>query len=225
MKKIFVILFVLALSVCFGVTAMADATALPTVKADEATSKEDPTQAEENATASQESTTVPSENGTGEENENPFVALYELVRSHTAEIFSALAALLSCVIAFAYRRGLIPLVKQGIGSRASTVGGINKATEAARQQMLDEAQSNRDRTDEMQNSIRLLSHEVSEVLSRFDALKQSEAERALLLSTLEAEVDLLGEIFLSSSLPEYRKEIVGSTVARLKEQLAAGREA
>ena len=214
MKKIFVILLTLALSVCFGVTALASDTVIPDAKADEAVSQDI-----ENATLSDESASNPSESRTEAEKENPFVALYELASAHTAEIFSALAALLSCVIAFAYRRGLLPLVKQGIGTLANTVGGIDKATEAAREQMLAEAQTNRSLTEQMEKSIAQLSQKMSEILARFDALENDKTVDELLLSTLKTEVELLGEIFLSSSLPEYRKEIVGNTVARLKEQL------
>lgn len=221
MKKIFVILFTLALSVCFGVTALASDTAIPGATADEAVSQEAVVEAVENATTSDESVTTPSEDSAEAEKENPFVALYELASAHTAEIFSALAALLSCVIAFAYRRGLLPLVKQGIGTLASTVGGIDKATEAAREQMLTEAQTNRLLTEQMEKSIAQLSQEMSEILARFNALENDKTVDELLLSTLKTEVDLLGEIFLSSSLPEYRKEIVGNTVARLKEQFTA----
>lgn len=216
MKKIFVILLTLALSVCFGVTALASDTVIPDAKADEAVSQD-----VENATLSDESVSNPPESTTEAEKETPFVALYELASAHTAEIFSALAALLSCVIAFAYRRGLLPLVKQGIGTLASTVGGIDKATEAAREQMLAEAQTNRSLTEQMEKSIAQLSQKMSEILARFDALENDKTVDELLLSTLRTEVELLGEIFLSSSLPEYRKEIVGNTVARLKEQLTA----
>ena len=236
MKKTIVILLTLILTLCLGVSAAADDSTPPVANTDPIGNEAslapipptDPqmAQAEENdATSSEIETTVPEQNGTEAESTNPFAALFEMARAHTSEIFSALAAILSCVIAFAYRRGLLPLLKQGIGSLASTVNGIDRATEAAREQLLSEAADSRQLTERITESVELLSHEVDKVLSRFDTLERDKAESELLLSTLATEVDLLGEIFLSSSLPEYRKEIVGNTVARLKEQLAARKEA
>ena len=220
MKKTIVILLTLILTLCLGINAAADSTDLDAPNPETVLTEE--SVEEESAAPTVEETEesiLPTADGQAQTQKNPFTALYELASAHTSEIFSALAAVLSCVIAFAYRRGLLPLVKQGIGTLASTVGGIDKATEAAREQMLAEAQTNRSLTEQMEKSIAQLSQKMSEILARFDALENDKTVDELLLSTLRTEVELLGEIFLSSSLPEYRKEIVGGTIARLKEQL------
>ena len=58
---------------------------------------------------------------TAAEEQNFFDEAYSFVSDNSDKILSALAAIISLVLALTYRRGLLPLLKGGLGTLSGTV--------------------------------------------------------------------------------------------------------
>ena len=62
--------------------------------------------------------------------DNIFLTVYDEVTSHLPELFSALSLLGAAIIAFCYKRGLLPLLKNGIGAIGSAAMDCGKKAES-----------------------------------------------------------------------------------------------
>lgn len=151
---------------------------------------------------------------------NVFSMLYELVLTYATEILSALAAVVSCFLAFGYKKGLLPLLQQGLGVISGTVSRLGEKAELANQTVCEQSEATRLISEKIEEAVREMSQGILEVSERLNQLEQARDERIGIREALIGEIDMLSEIFLASSLPEYRKEKIGITVAKLKEQLA-----
>ena len=65
------------------------------------------------------------------EEKNIFSELYGVVARHADKIFSALAFLGSLIIAFAYRHGLLPVIKGALSAMGAATSKLKEETEAA----------------------------------------------------------------------------------------------
>lgn len=148
-----------------------------------------------------------------------FDAFYNFFLHNADKIFAILAFVSSLLLALAYKKGLIPLLKSALGSMKTSVGA-----------MKDEIAK------ESEDSAKLL-HGAAEKLGRAELLFESLSERLLEIdeklsksvesgdkildieAVLSVETELLYEIFMSSSLPLYQKESVGEKISEMKKLL------
>lgn len=148
-----------------------------------------------------------------------FDAFYNFFLHNADKIFAILAFVSSLLLALAYKKGLIPLLKSALGSMKTSVGAIK-----------DEIAK------ESEDSAKLL-HGAAEKLGRAELLFESLSERLLEIdeklsksvesgdrildieAVLSVETELLYEIFMSSSLPLYQKESVGEKISEMKKLL------
>ena len=164
-------------------------------------------------------TAVESEN-TGEEtevDENLFSIIFSTVEDKAAEIFSVLTLISSLILAYAYKKGLFPLIK---GALTSLNGSVNKIKESAE----SELQKNE-----------AIGGEVKEKLADFEKLITAAGDRLALIESkldenenrqdkelktiISAQIDMLYDVFMSSSLPKYQKDAIGQLVVKMKEAL------
>ena len=164
-------------------------------------------------------TAVESEN-TGEEtevDENLFSIIFSTVEDKAAEIFSVLTLISSLILAYAYKKGLFPLIK---GALTSLNGSVNKIKESAE----SELQKNE-----------AIGGEVKEKLADFEKLITAAGDRLALIESkldenenrqdkelktiISAQIDMLYDVFMSSSLPQYQKDAIGQRVVKMKEAL------
>ena len=159
------------------------------------------------------------------ETDTLFSMLYELVLRYATEILSALAAIASCLLALGYKKGLIPFVQQGLGVISGTVKSLGEKAESANLAVCEQSEATRLSAERIEQAVQTMSDSILAVSERLCRLEEASAERAGIREALIGEIEMLSEIFLASSLPEYRKEKVGATVAKLKEQLTHTKEA
>lgn len=157
---------------------------------------------------------------TGEETEageNLFAIIFSTVEDKAAEIFSVLTLISSLVLAYAYKKGLFPLIKSAL---TSLNGSVNKIKESAE----SELQKNE-----------AIGGEVKEKLSDFEKLITAAGDRLALIESkldenenrqdkelktiISAQIDMLYDVFMSSSLPQYQKDAIGQRVVKMKEAL------
>ena len=153
-----------------------------------------------------------------------FDKLYTEVSEYAGEILCALAFIGSVVLAFAYKKGLMPIVKSSL----VTIGN-------AMSKMKDSVNKNAERGEEMNRAIASGIDGAVKVIEtlgeRIDTLEKTLAERLAdkeetakereaLSIIMTSQIDMLYEIFMSASLPQYRKDAIGERIAEMKGALA-----
>ncbi len=210
MKKIFTlfisVISVLSLSLCLSVTAFADT-------------------AEQSNPDFEEVTEIEKvDTGITHTQENPFTEIYQTVIDNADKILSALAFISSLVLMFFYKRGLLPSLSRSLSAIKSSAGDFE---EIAREGALKTEQSLNFLLDKFaffENTV----NEVSSTVERLEAGIEKETEKASsreqLKTVMLSQVDLLYEIFMQSSLPQYSKDAVGEKVREMKRSLLIGEE-
>ena len=153
-----------------------------------------------------------------------FDKLYTEVSEYAGEILCALAFIGSVVLAFAYKKGLMPIVKSSL----VTIGN-------AMSKMKDSVNKNAERGEEMNREIASGLDGAVKVIQtlgeRIDTLEKSLTERLAdkdetarekeaLSIIMTSQIDMLYEIFMSASLPQYQKDAIGEKIAKMKGALA-----
>ena len=151
--------------------------------------------------------------------ENVFLEVYSFILKHSDKILSALAFCASLFLAFAYRSGIIPLIKGGLNTLGTVVTKLkdetNKASEVS-EKALCEA---KDKLCDTEKILSALSEKLGELEEKLgDAIedkKRAEDMRVI----MESQIDMLYDIFMSSSIPLFQKEAVGEKISNMKKRL------
>ena len=174
------------------------------------------TKAENNAQSESESSTEAEEN----QAKAWSVMISEVIGEYVGEIFCALTFIGSLITAFLYKKGLLPTLGEGINKICSIV--VSSGEKATGLQMesaelldafvekampiLEKSQALSEYAEQMRKESLLLK----------DGLERDKAERKALLKLIEGQIELLYGVFMSASLPEYQKELLGAQYNRLK---------
>ena len=198
MRKL--IFFLLALAVCLSLFTLAAS----------ATEGE----AEGEATVHQESET---ENPLEAAQENTFLdSLYKAYEDNKSELFSIASTVVSLVLVFVYQKGLLPTVKGGltlIEGQVKALREVSHDTKVENQKTSDETRA---LALQMAQSSEKMQQILSQIASRAELEQSKEEQLGQLRECMLWQSELLGEVFLHSSLPEYEKERVAKLVERVK---------
>lgn len=201
MKKLLAILIALTLFVSFGVA----------VSANEVAEDADVTENVDNVYENEE---PHGENG------NFFAEIYEYVSNHADDLFSALAFIGSLVLAFIYKKGLMPQLSNALGNiRASvkSIGDTAEKTLAGSEGALSEIKSGMEFVGSGLDSLCVA---VADLDARLAASEEQMNETKAMKTIMSAQVDMLYNIFMSSALPQYSKDAVGERISEMKAALA-----
>ncbi|MBO5907176.1 MAG: hypothetical protein J6Q85_03385 [Clostridia bacterium] len=154
------------------------------------------------------------------EGENVFTQIYEYLCAYSGDIFGALAFITSLILSFLYKNKLVPTISKG-----------NDRVEKELKRLCD---AKRDTLDELRAENETLSTGICElkraqdesaleVRSALEKIKSTgelitQKDNAMLV--ISSQVDLLYDIFMASSMPQYQKEKIGIQIAKMKEKLA-----
>ena len=167
---------------------------------------------------------IPDESIREQTEENFFSRIYDEVASYASEILCGLTFIGSLTIAFAYKKGLLPLVEKSLLAIGNAVTGIKESTKENA-----EASSAFDVNIEKQLSIleellQSLAEKVNSLDKELMESLQNESESRLeakeLRLVVDAQIDMLYDVFMSSALPQYQKDAVGERIAKMKEAIA-----
>lgn len=153
--------------------------------------------------------------------ENIFITFYEEITTHLPELFSALSLIGAGIIAFCYKRGLLPLLKNGIGAIGSAAMDCGKKAESY-------AEESRNLCEKANDSIHFITTYMKKIEEDLYALDQKistvctqKKEKEALYELMHGQIDMLLEIFLASSLPQFEKDRVCKRVEEMKRSLKA----
>ena len=155
----------------------------------------------------------------GSKNTNPFELIFNTVKNYTTEILCALSFVGSLILAYAYKSGLLPIIKNGIGAIASTVSKIKDTTERGEEKTDGLSRELREKLSNTESALLKLNDSLCDMEKQLDNLSDEAGEREKLNLILSAQIDMLYGIFMTSSLPQYQKDEVGARIAEMREAL------
>ena len=148
-----------------------------------------------------------------------FEDMFNAARAHASEILSALAFIASMVIAIGYKKGLVPLLHRAASKISESVDKTREGTE-------EEIKKRDEMLKEKEEGEVILSGKLTELSETISALSANLTSREALAECTEkirivilSQIDLLYDVFMSSALPQYQKELVGERVAKMKKEL------
>ena len=152
---------------------------------------------------------------------NIFDAVFEVVGKYSGEIFSALACLGSAAVAVTYKKGLFPILKSGVGRLSDAVSEIKENAKEDAQNSKGTLENVNICVQTIANSIERFEQSLASFEKRIEEVEEEKMRNETLSLLLNEQIELLSDVFLSSSLPQYRKELVGERTSRMKKQLGA----
>lgn len=223
MKKSFKFIFitlVLALVLSVGITASAEGS-LP--ENEPVTDVQIPDSTEEPPEYAEKTEEAPNgENNTArkeEETENGFTLAYNLLLDHLSELLSALTLIASLVVGYFYKKGLLPSVKGVLSGINGAVGRLKESSDKEIENRKNDAKKVEDTLASFGKSLeeqgKLISCIEERLISEEEYYKQKEKLNLILTS----QVDMLYNIFISSSLPQYQKDAMNEKILAMKKEL------
>ena len=162
---------------------------------------------------------VPTDGG-----ESFFDQLYGTVMRHADEILSALAFVGSLLIAFAYKRGLLPIIKGALSNMSQATARLKDETKAATDKAAEALAHAGDKLSEAERMLVAMAERLEELNAKLDAARENEERYGEMKLILSSQIDMLYEIFISSSLPAYQKEAIGARISEMKKKLTPCQE-
>lgn len=150
---------------------------------------------------------------------NAFESLYYELCEHSDKIFSALAFIGSLLLIFTYRRGMLPILKGGISSLSTTVATLKDEAKKSGELSESEIKSATEKLEKAENLLNVLTERLTKLDEELEDARAREKNSEDLKIIMRHQIDMLYEIFMSSSLPLYQKEAVGEKISIMKEQL------
>lgn len=156
--------------------------------------------------------------------DNFFTVAYEEISSYASEILCALTLAASLILAFAYKKGLLPLVQGALVSIGNAVTKIKDSTEVS-EQKASRLEEN------LENGIQGAKAALDKVIERIASFEQTISAKLIneeqikeeykkLGFVVGAQIDMLYDIFMTSALPQYQKDAVGERIAKMREAMA-----
>jgi len=154
------------------------------------------------------------------ESANLFEEAYRTAIRHSDELFSALAFLGTVIIAFCYKKGLIPLLTAALKSLGDNVKSLREGSVESLERAGEGVSDISERLAKLENAIELFSADVSALEESLGSEAKLRGDARAQSKILLAQIDMLKDVFISSSLPQYQKDAVNEKVKEMKEELA-----
>ena len=154
-----------------------------------------------------------------EDGENIFSELYGVALRHADKIFSALAFLGSILIAFAYKKGLLPVIKGALSAMGAATAKLKEEAKSATDKAAEAVSAAGTKLEIAEGMLRMLTGKLDDLKAELDKAREEQERCGEFKIILSSQIDMLYEIFMSSSLPQYQKEAVGNKIAEMKRHL------
>jgi hypothetical protein len=152
--------------------------------------------------------------------DNIFLTIYDEVTSHLPELFSALSLLGAAIIAFCYKRGLLPLLKNGIGAIGSAAMDCGKKAESYAEESRNLCEKANDSIHFITTYMKKIEEDLYSLDEKISAVCMQKKEKEVMRELMHGQIDMLLEIFLASSLPQFEKDRVCKKVEEMKRSLS-----
>ena len=153
--------------------------------------------------------------------DNIFLTVYDEIASHLPELLSALSLLGAGMIAFCYKRGLLPLLKNGIGAIGSAAMDCGKKAESYAEESRNLCEKANDSIHFITTYMKKIEEDLYSLDEKISAVCMQKKEKEVMRELMHGQIDMLLEIFLASSLPQFEKDRVCKKVEEMKRSLNA----
>ena len=160
----------------------------------------------------------------GGEYKSIFDLAAEFVMENSAEILSLLTFIGSLVLAFTYKKGLLPKLSGALKGIGGSVGTLRENTEKAIviiSEKIDEVNTESKNTERICES---LGERVAQLASTLEDIKGEKGERDAMRAILTAQVDMLYDVFMTSALPKYSKDAVAERITAMRSAITGAEE-
>ena len=160
---------------------------------------------------------------------NFFESVYNEIIGYASEILCALTLVGSLTLAVAYKKGLLPLLEKSLVSIGNAITKIKESTKESAEKSDVLSKSIDEKLTLTQETVESLGESVASLAKAISETKRDEMtdrmEKRQLRLVIDAQIDMLYDIFMSSALPQYQKDAVGERIAAMKEAMKEnGRE-
>ena len=157
--------------------------------------------------------------------QNLFEEIYEAASGFSSEILSIFTFAGSLIVAFAYRKGLLPTVKNGIGAIGNAIGQMKEATDGYSKHQDEMLTAFNERLTESEKILERFGDAIDEIAEKTEHARDAEADRENVKALMSAQIDMLYEIFMTSQLPQYQKDSVSRRIKEMREDVGIENEA
>lgn len=148
-----------------------------------------------------------------------FDEIYLALTENADKIFAALAFVGTLLVSFAYKKGLLPLLRNAISSLLGSVDSIKESGSELMRHTDDKLSSLCESMQELREHNALTGDSVIEINKRLDSLDEATRKYDQTKVILASQIDMLYAIFISSALPQYQKEEVSEKIKQMREEL------
>ncbi len=161
---------------------------------------------------------------TAPEDGNVLSGIIDAVREYSGEILSALSLIASLILAYCYRAGLTPVLKGALSNFASLLSGVRDS--AAKNEITCQELGTvlNERLSSAEEVIKKLEENIDAVTFAIKKKEEAEGDRASLIYILNSQIDMMYNIFMTSALPQYQKDMVGDKIAEMRRTLNVQKE-
>ncbi len=157
-----------------------------------------------------------------DESSNVFEIAFDWLAAHSSEVLSALTFAGSVALAFTYKKGLMPKLSGALTQIGGSVNTLTRETEKSLGTLGSEFDFVKKRAEETEKLCILLSDMLVGLTDKLDSLSEDKSESDKFKLIMSSQVDMLYEIFMQSTLPQYAKDSVGEKIAAMKAAISGG---
>ena len=156
--------------------------------------------------------------------QNIFEDIYKLLELNADKIFSVLAFVGTIVVSVGYKSGLLPLLRDALSKLKGAIDGVKADGEISKALTESKMSEMSEKIAEINSAIEKNNGELKRIEWQFENYEQLMAERESMRLILQGQIDMLYAIFMSSALPQYQKEEIGTKIQEMREELASYEE-
>ena len=164
---------------------------------------------------------VDAEGESAEDNpgKNAFAQVYETIKRYTSEIFSTLAFIGTLIVAFIYKKGLLPVITRTTTAISTLLSRLRAENAAGQKSADDKLSLTAERLTALEERIAVISASLDTVGESLACRTNDDHSGEKLRTVMTAQIDMLYAIFMSSALPQYQKDEVGERITAMKKEL------
>lgn len=157
-------------------------------------------------------------------NKNLFEAAYELACKNLDKILSALAFCGTLLVGFAYKKGLLPTLEGALGKLSDSVRLINEGAQKSAEEGEAFLASLAEKLDAGRRALSQTQEELDLLHADLEKVERSADEAELLRAIMRTQAELLRDIIMTSSLPQYMKDKAGESFAQMAAKLTGAED-
>ena len=150
---------------------------------------------------------------------NLFTDIYSAFISHAGVIFSTLSFAVSLILSYGYKRSLLPIIKSSSGTLRAAVKSISEQVSAKDELSMKKISEQSGLISDIKGELEELKAAINETCERLSDGADDRKERERMRVIIEGQIDMLYDIFMTSALPQYKKDDVGTRITAMKEKL------